>query len=115
MSTITVQDGALVPKDPADVKVYQFDWHTRNLAASAVIANSTWTITAIKPSTTDATLMKDQEFILAGSGAEILRKTLVRLTGGTLGQLYEISNRIVTSEDPSQTKERSFRILIQNL
>lgn len=109
MSTITVRAGGLVAKDPADIKVYVVDWDTENLAMGATISTSTWTITAISPSTTDAVLTKDQESILAGN-----RKTQVRLTAGTIGQTYEIANKIVTSETPAQTKERSFRILVQN-
>jgi hypothetical protein len=34
---------------------------------------------------------------------------------GYLGALFEIANRILTTENPPQTKERSFRILVQNL
>lgn len=108
MSTITVRPGGLVVKDPADLKVYKFDWDTENLASAVTISTSTWTITPISPSTTDAVLTKDSESILAGS-----RTTQVRLTAGTLGQTYEIANKIVTSETPAQTKERSFRVLVQ--
>jgi hypothetical protein len=110
MSTIVIQDGDQVTKDPADIKVYKFDWDTNNLAATVTIGTSTWTITPIYPSTTDAVLTKDQESILAG-----LRTTQVRLSAGTLGQIYEIANKVVTSETPAQTKERSFRVLIENL
>jgi hypothetical protein len=110
MATVTLRPGALVVKDPADIKVYVVDWDTENLADSVTISTSTWTITPISPSTSDSALTKDQESKLAGD-----RKTQVRLTAGTLGQTYEIANRIVTSETPAQTKERSFRVLIQNL
>jgi hypothetical protein len=110
MSTVIIENGDLVPKDPADIKVYVFDWDTSNLAATVTISTSTWTITPISPSITDAVLTKDQESILAGS-----RKTQVRLTAGTLGQIYEIANKVVTTETPAQTKERSFRVLVENL
>ena len=109
MSVVTVVDGGLVLKDPADVKVYTCDWDALNLAAAVTITTSTFTITAVFPSATDVALTADQATILVGA-----RKTQVRLTGGTLGQLYEIANRIVTSEAPTQTKERSFRLLVQN-
>lgn len=109
MSVITIRAGGLVVKDPSDVKVYLVDWDTENLATGVTIPTSTWTITPIGPSTTDAVLTKDQESILAGN-----RKTQVRLTAGTIGQTYEIANKIVTSETPAQTKERSFRVLVQN-
>jgi hypothetical protein len=110
MSTVTLQTGGLVVKDPSDIKVFTMDWDTSNLGVGVTITNSTWTITAIKPSRVDTALTKDQESVLAGS-----RTTQVRLSAGTLGQTYEIANKIVTNESPSQVKERSFRVLIQNL
>jgi len=109
MSAVVVVDGALVVKDPADVKVYRMDWDTENLAEAAAIATSTWTVTPISPSTSDALLVKDQSSILAGS-----RQTQIRLAAGTLGQTYEIANAIVTTESPAQTKERSFRVVVQD-
>lgn len=110
MSVVTILNGGQVTKDPADIKVYQFDWDTNNLAAGVFINNSTWTITALSPSKTDVALTMDQPTVLAGT-----RKTQVRLTAGTLGQTYEVANKIVTSESPAQTKERSFRVRIDNL
>ena len=109
MSEIIVDDGALVTKDPSDIKTYTFDWDAENLAAAVTITTSAWTITALSPSSTDVILTKDQPSILAGS-----RKTQIRLSAGTIGQLYEVANAITTSETPSQVKERSFRILVQN-
>lgn len=109
MATVTITNGDQVLKDPADIKVYLVDWDTNNLAATVTISTSTWTITAIGPSTTDTALTKDSESVLAGN-----RKTQVRLTAGTLGQTYEIANKIVTSETPAQTKERSFRVRVEN-
>jgi hypothetical protein len=108
MATVTITNGDLVGKDPADIKVYTVDWDTNNLAPAVTIQTSTWTITAIEPSTTDALLTKDSESILAGN-----RTTQVRLTAGTLGQKYAIANKIVTNETPAQTKERSFYVLIE--
>lgn len=110
MSAIIVPTGALVMKDPADSKVYTVDWDTNNLAATVTITTSTWTITPVYPSRVDTALTKDSESILAG-----LRKTQVRLIAGTRGQTYEIANRIRTTETPYQDKERSFRVLIENL
>lgn len=109
MATVTILPGDQVTKDPSDVKVYVFDWDTNNLAAAVTISTSSWTITALGPSATDTALTKDSESVLAGS-----RKTQLRLTAGTVGQRYEIANKIVTNETPSQTKERSFRVLVLN-
>jgi hypothetical protein len=110
MSVVTILNGDQVTKDPADIKVYQVDWSTNNLAVGVTITTSTWTVTAIAPSQTDVALTKDQESVLTGN-----RTTQVRLTAGTLGQTYEIANKIVTSESPPQTKERSFRVRVENL
>lgn len=109
MSTVLIRNGDLVLKDPSDAKVYVFDWDTNNLAVGVTITGvPVWTITAIGPSLTDTALTQDQASVLAGN-----RKTQVRLSAGTLGQTYEIANKIVTSETPAQTKERSFRVLVQ--
>jgi hypothetical protein len=103
----TVQDGTLIRKDPSDVAVYLFDWGTEHLATGVTISTSTWTITALRP-TADTALTKDQESIPALS-----RTTQVRITAGTLGALYQLDNKIVTSETPAQTKERRVYLLIQ--
>lgn len=105
----TVPDGSLLRKDPSDVRVFTLDWDAENLADGVTIVTSTWTITAIAPSSSDTALTKDNDVVLSG-----LRKTQVRLLAGTLGQLYDVTNRILTSESPTQTKERSFRVLIEN-
>ena len=109
MSVVTIADGALVVKDPSDVKVYTVDWSEVNLAVGVTILTSTWTITAVAPSMTDTALTVDQTTILSGA-----RKTQMRLTGGTLGQRYAVANRVGTSESPAQTKERSFAVLVQD-
>jgi len=106
MSTITIVPGALVTKDPADVKVYEFDWDADNLAASVTIATSAFSV-FVSPTTADA-LTIDNASILSGS-----RKTQVRLAGGTIGARYAVNNRIVTSESPTQTKECSFQLRIE--
>jgi len=105
--SLTVDDGALIVKDPSDVTVLVFDWDATHLAAGVTIATSTWTITALQPAS-DTALTKDEPSILTGD-----RKTQVRLTAGTLGALYQLDNRIVTSETPAQTKERSIQVLVQ--
>lgn len=152
MSVILIRPGDVVGKDPADIKVYKFDWDTDNLATGVIINNSNWTITERQPiAVWDATkayvmgdrvvsggmiytalvahtnqlppnltywmaikpnvpLTKDSESILVATN----RSTQVRLMGGTLGQVYEVANTIVTNETPAQTKEKSFNVLIEN-
>jgi len=43
------------------------------------------------------------------------RYTQFRFTGGVVGAIYEISNRITTNESPAQTIERSFLLKIEDL
>ncbi len=107
MSTITVAPRGLVTKDPSESKVILWDWDTNSLAADVTITGSTFTITTIHPSG-DAALTKDNEAVLSGS-----RTTQLRLVGGTLGASYTLKNTITTSESPSQTKERSVVVLIE--
>lgn len=99
---------ALIPrvkvKDPSAILVYEMDWGTHWLAAAITIPSSTWTISG-----PDAALTKDQESTVAGG-----RSTRLRLSAGTVGARYFVTNRIVTSETPSQTDERTFELLIQN-
>jgi hypothetical protein len=104
MSTVTVRPGGLYEKDPNEARTVQFDWGTDgNLATGATISTSTFTITVVRPSSELVTgLTKDNPEILSGS-----RKTQVRLTAGTLGSVYQLTNQIVTNESPAQTKERS--------
>jgi hypothetical protein len=103
MSTVTVRPGAVLEKDANENRLIQFDWDSENLAASATIANSTWVITVVRPSDeSPVALLNDNASLVTGN-----RKTQTRLTAGTLGSLYQVTNRIVTSESPAQTKERS--------
>src|SRR6185295_4324860 len=97
MTVVTLRDGGLVIKDPGDIKTYTWDWDTENVAAGATIATSVWAVTG-----PDALLTVDQTTILSGA-----RKTQMRLSAGTLGATYTVTNTITTSESPSQTKERS--------
>lgn len=109
MSASIVSPGGLVVQDPNDQRVYVFDWDAENLDAGITIVTSSFTITAIRPSD-DTALQKDNEGVLSGS-----RKTSLRLYGGTVGALYEVANKVVTSASPAETKERSFKLKVENL
>lgn len=108
MSAVTVRPGDLVTKDPSDELVITFDWDAENLAVGVLIQSHAFTITTIRP-TGDTALTKDSESLLSGS-----RKTQLRLKAGTVGGLYEVADKITTNESPTQTKERSFRVLVQD-
>jgi hypothetical protein len=106
--SVTVDDGAMVVKDPSDSRVYDFDWGAQHLATGVAINTSTFTITAISP-VGDAGLTKDNESIVSPDN----RVTRVRLIGGTLGAKYRLDNRIVTNEATPQTIERSIVIKVE--
>lgn len=107
MST-TIQAGGLLLLDPGDKRVIQMDWDA--LPASAGVSTSAYAITVIKQNGVTA-LTKDNESVVAG-----LRATQVRLlaTTATRGDHYEVTNSIVTNENPAQTIERHFFVLIQD-
>lgn len=112
--SLTVEDGALIVKDPSASQVYRFDWGASNLADGVTISAQAMSVRAVT-TTGDA---DDLEISTTGSGLGILagsRTIGFQVSGGTVGHLYEVTSRITTSETPSQTKERSVRFLIQNL
>lgn len=122
MSIVIIDPGGLAVKDPADSKVFVFDWDQNNLRTGVAISTSTWTILVVAGDNTTP-LTKDSEVKLTAAesttalGRTVVgddRATRLRLLAGTLGTLYEIANKIVTNESPSQTKERSFRVLVQD-
>ncbi len=108
--SITIKSGGLAVMDPSDVRVFTFDWDANNLSTAVTITTSSWTITTTQQNGLTV-LTKDNESILSGS-----RRTQVRLnaTTATVGDAYLVSNKIVTNESPTQTKEQSFQVVIQN-
>lgn len=87
----------VLKKDPDATLLYEMDW-TNWLPSGETIATSSWTIAG-----SDSALTQDNNSILTGS-----KKTRVRLTAGTFGVRYTVTNRITTSGTPSQTDDRSF-------
>lgn len=98
-----IQSGGLVVKDPNSIEVFVVDWDRENLPEGVTITSSEWEISG-----RDAVLTSDQTSVISGS-----RKAQVRLSAGTLGYKYTVTNRIVTNETPAQTKDASFSVLIQ--
>jgi hypothetical protein len=106
MSTpIIIAPGHMVTKDPSDERVFKFDWTTYNIQEGVTITASTFTVIAIRPSRTDTALLIDNP--------NIPTQGCIRVKAGTLGQVYEIANKIVTNETPNQTKERAFRVKVE--
>lgn len=107
MST-SIRQGGLLVKDPDATEVYTFDWDDEHLEA-AVTITGTPNITVTLLSGVSTGLMTSGDVsLLTGN-----RKVQFSLTGGTLGQKYQVTNRIVTNESPAQTKDASFKVLVQ--
>lgn len=81
-------------KDPDEVLDYQLDWSAR--LAVDTIATSTWIV--------PANITKD-------SDSNTTTTTTIWLSGGTLGDLVEITNRITTAA--GRTMDQSVRLKIK--
>jgi hypothetical protein len=123
LSTRIVATGAVIELDPNDIRTIAFDWDA-DLRDDVAIATSTFTITAVEQSVEAAALTKDNPAILTAAQASIAlertveddsRATRVRLdaTTATLGDVYELDNKIVTDESPVQTKDKSVTVVIR--
>lgn len=110
MTTVTLPPSALIRLDPSDTRVIVFDWDDENLAVGVTITAAVWTITAVRQTGVTA-LTKDNESLTGGS-----RKAQARLiaTTATAGDVYEVACKITTNESPTQTKEQSIRVVIEN-
>lgn len=108
MSTVTVYPGDVVVKDPSDERFLVFDFDTENLAAGAQITSPTITIAVVRGDNTTP-LTVDNTSLLTGN-----RKVQTRIKAGTLGTAYNVACKIVTNETPTQTKEYSINVLVQN-
>jgi hypothetical protein len=110
MST-TVKDGALITIDPSDATVLDWDWGTKHLAVGVTISSSSFRLVAIRQAASPSPVTLDSDSILSGD-----RTTQVRIVGAgdaALGDLFQLTNSITTSESPPQIKERSIRLLVE--
>lgn len=87
------------PKDPDEIKLYTMDW-TDGLNSGATVSASTWT------AETGLTVVTSG--IVTGS-----LKTSVKLSGGTDGQDYVVTNQVTTSD--GETLERSGIVAVRTL
>jgi len=113
----TIRAGGLIVKDPNSSEIYAVDWDLEHLRAGVQIASQSFLITGA-----DAVLTKDSEGLLTAAQATTQfartvtldnRGTSLRLLAGTLGVKYTVTNRIITNESPAQTKDASFKVLVQ--
>ena len=85
-------------KDPAAVLDYGFDWTDwLDSDLSELISTSTWTVSS--------GITKDSDSKADGI-------TTIWLSGGTVGETYLITNRILTSAN--RTEDRSFKVKVGN-
>jgi len=114
VSALTVSPGDLIALDPSDKRVIVFDFDTQNLANGVILTNSGpaygLTITAVRQIGQTA-LTYDNAGLVSGS-----RKVSARFlaTTATRGDYYTVSIKGTTNESPSQEKEYSIDILIQD-
>jgi hypothetical protein len=124
MSVRIIRPGDLLRLGVREVRVIAFDWRS-SFHAGVTITLSTWTITAVTQADALADLTSDNGDILTAAEATIALEetvtaeslvTVVRLIGttATLGDEYIVANTVVSSESPTQTKEQSIRVLIEN-
>lgn len=96
--------GSLVVKDPQAASWPRGIDYTAYLAkidASETIASSLWVISG-----SDAVLTKDTDSIVTGA-----KKTQIKLSAGTVGVKYTVTNRFTTSS--GVIDDRSFTVLIE--
>ena len=95
-------DGAYIDKDPSAILSYTLDW-SEWLPVGTTISTSTWTISTISGDAAPVTSVTT-----TNSGTT----TIIKLSGGTVGKVYTITNTITTSG--SLTDRRNFRIKVKN-
>ena len=95
------RDGAYIDKDTDAVLDYSVDW-TNWMPTSDTITTSTWAITAIAG---------DEDALTIDSEAETTLVATAVISGGTDGNIYTVSNTIVTAD--GRTERRHFRIIVK--
>lgn len=102
---MTVFTGSLIVKDPnASAWPRGIDWtnYLANIDAAETISTSTWAVTG-----TDALLTAASGSIVTGS-----KKTQIRLSAGTRGVRYTVTNSIITSSGVHD--DQSFDVFIED-
>jgi hypothetical protein len=95
--------GSLIVKDPQATMPKGIDWtaYLAQIDAAETISTSTWAITGA-----DSVLTASSPSIVTGS-----KKTQVRLSAGTEGLKYTVTNHITTSS--GVIDDRSFIVLVE--
>jgi hypothetical protein len=101
--------GDPIPKDPNSVEPWVMNWtawlagllDTDGAVAGDTIADSAWTVHG-----PDSSLLVDADSIVTGS-----LKTQVQVSGGTVGEVYKVTNRITTSRGFIDDRSITFRVV----
>lgn len=97
------RDGAYIDKDSEAVLDYGFSWADW-MPTDDSISTSTWTVSAISGDS-------DPLAIDSSSFTGSTSKTVATLSGGTDGNIYTVSNKIVTGD--GRTDRRHFRVCVK--
>ena len=111
-------DGLYIDKDPEAVLKYTIDWTNWLASGEQIVASNTITInsvpttfnTDVVPETIsgDANPLVREAFVIANNGKSIT----MTLHGGTAGNIYKVTNTIVTDE--FEVEEKFFRIVVKD-
>lgn len=85
-------------KDPSAILDYGFDWSDW-LQTGETIVTSTWS---------------NPDSITVVTSSNLPESTVIFVSGGTAGKFYRLTNRIVTSNSPARTDERTLLIEVQD-
>jgi hypothetical protein len=109
-----VKPGGVVPHDPDAQNVIRFDW-TGNLPALAApvsgvlqpnvpvsIVSSIWNLVGL-----DQALTLDTPAIVSAS------VTAIRISGGTIGRTYQLTNRVGFNVQPQRVADASVSIVVE--
>lgn len=111
-----IHSGGLLTKDPHSDEPFFVDWGREDRIGSSVgISTSTWLISGPDNNLTSAnpgigTLNYTTTVFTTDAAGQV---TKAHFTGGTVGETYTVTNRIVTNETPARTLDASFDVLIQ--
>lgn len=101
--SIQIAAGQYTSKLRAEAPVFVADWDQQALAAGVTLADAG--VFVVQPA--DGTLAIDAVALQAGS-----RTVQFRVSGGRVGRRYKIAHRVTTADDPAQTLQQSFFLLV---
>jgi hypothetical protein len=114
VSAVTVNPGDLIQLDPSDKRIVVFDFDTLNLGVGVILTNTGpafgITITAIQQ--TGGTALTYDNAGLTADSRHVQARLLA--TTATRGDRYTVAVKGITNENPSQEKEYSIIVKIED-